>query len=156
MRILIGIVMATFLASSARGQQSPQKPPAGGAPSTQPVQHSRAGVCEREGFKFSGTKPVSPRRGQRTPKKIRDVEPTYPELPPGTLGSGGWIGEVLLAADGTVSRVWTVRDVRFTPPFPAFNQAIVDAIRRWEYEPFVVNSIARPVCMTVTVIVHWR
>jgi hypothetical protein len=31
-----------------------------------------------------------------------------------------------------------------------------DAIDHWEFEPLQVNSIAVPVCMTVTVNINWR
>jgi outer membrane biosynthesis protein TonB len=67
-----------------------------------------------------------------------------------------WIGEVLLSTDGKVARVWTVREVEFTPPFPAFNQAIVDALKKWEFTPVVVKGEAIPLCTTVTVNINLR
>jgi hypothetical protein len=39
------------------------------------------------------------------------------------------VGEMLLNTPGKVARVWTIREVNFNPPFPAFNQAIVDGLR---------------------------
>lgn len=96
------------------------------------------------------------REWQRPPKKVRDVRPTYPELPPGTRSSGMWIGEILLDTHGKVSHIWTIRQARLTPPFPAFNKAILDAVRQWQFEPFVVESQARPICMTVSVNINWR
>jgi outer membrane biosynthesis protein TonB len=92
----------------------------------------------------------------RAPKKIRDVRPAYPELPPQTRASGIWIGDVLLDTKGKVSQVWAIREVQFTPPFPAFNRAIVDAIRQWEFEPLVFGKTPMPVCMTVTVHIDLR
>jgi hypothetical protein len=108
-------------------------------------------VCEREGATFVGSRPRMLREWQRPPKKVRDVRPTYPELPPGTRSSGIWIGQILLDTHGKVSHIWTIRQPRVTPPFPAFNKAIVDAVGQWQFEPFVVESEARPICMTVTV-----
>jgi len=67
-----------------------------------------------------------------------------------------WIGEVLLGTDGKVSHVWAIREVQFKPPFPEFNQAIADAVHRWEYEPLVPKSGGTPVCITVTVTINWR
>jgi len=67
-----------------------------------------------------------------------------------------WIGEVLVDPQGRVVRVWPVREVRFTPPFPPFSQAIIDAIAKWEFAPVMVKNDARPVCMTVTVNINWR
>jgi hypothetical protein len=113
-------------------------------------------ACEREGATFVGSKPRMLREWQRPPKKVRDVRPTYPEFPPGTGANGMWIGELLLDADGTVSHIWTIRQPRLTPPLPALNGAILDAVRQWRFEPFLVNSQPRPVCMTVSVNINWR
>ena len=97
------------------------------------------------------------REWQRAPKKVRDVKPTYPEVPNGTTRSSGmWIGEILLDTHGKVRRVWTIRQARLTPPFPAFNNAILDAVRQWQFEPFVVESQARPICLTVSVKIDSR
>jgi hypothetical protein len=71
------------------------------------------------------------------------------------VGSGIWIGEFLIDARGKVPEVWTIRDADLRPPFPAFSQAIVDAIRRWEFEPLMVKGQAAPACTTVTMTVNW-
>ena len=113
-------------------------------------------ACERQGATFVGSRPRMLREWQRPPKKVRDVRPAYPELPPGTRSSGMWIGEILLDTNGKVSHVWTIRQARLTPPFPAFNNAIVEAVRQWQFEPFVVRSEPRPICMTVSVNINRR
>src|SRR5262245_24234869 len=65
------------------------------------------------------------------PKRTRHATPQYPVIPPETTTKGGpWIGEVLVDQQGSVVEVWTIRDVGFNPPFPAFNRAIVDAPAR--------------------------
>jgi outer membrane biosynthesis protein TonB len=125
-------------------------------PTAQQPELATTSVCEREGATFVGLKPRMLREWQRPPKKVRDVTPTYPELPPGTRGSGVWIGEVLIEPNGKVRHVWTIRQPRLTPPFPAFTRAILDAVRRWQFEPFVVGSQARPICMTIAVNINWR
>jgi outer membrane biosynthesis protein TonB len=119
-----------------------------------PSELSRYGVCQREGVKIVGRTPARVAKGIRAPRKLRDAKPQYPELPPNTIGSGMWIGEVLLDTNGKVARVWAVREVQFTPPSPLFNQAIVDAIQQWEFA--VVKDKATPLCMTVTVNINWR
>jgi hypothetical protein len=43
------------------------------------------------------------------------------------------MGEFLLDTQGNVVKVWTIREVRLIPPFPPLNQAIVDAIRQWQF-----------------------
>ena len=40
---------------------------------------------------------------------------------------------------------------RGAPLDPAFDQAALDAVRQWEYEPTLLNGVAVPVIMTVTV-----
>jgi outer membrane biosynthesis protein TonB len=65
------------------------------------------------------------------------------------------MGEVLLDVRGKVAEVWTIHEADLSPPFPAFNQAIVDAIRRWEFEPLMVNERATSACTTVTVMINW-
>ena len=66
-----------------------------------------------------------------------------------------WIGEALIDIKGKISKVWTIREVEITPPLPSFNIAITDAIYHWEFEPLQINSVAVPVCMTVTVNINW-
>jgi hypothetical protein len=90
------------------------------------------------------------------PKKIRDAAPKYPEFPPGTVGSGMWIGEALIDARGQVTKVWPLREVQIQPPLPAFNQAIVDSILQWRFEPMMVGGVAVPICMTVTTHINWK
>jgi protein TonB len=126
------------------------------AQSTDSRKLPRFGVCQREGDKIAGVKPVRINKDIPLPKKIRDVRPRYPDAPEGALGRGMWMGEVLMDRNGKVSHVWPLREVQFTPPFPAVNEAIVDAIKQWEYEPVVVKSQAVPWCMTITVNIHWQ
>ena len=116
----------------------------------------RPGVCDREAEKLLGQKPVRVGGSVPAPKKLRDVQPKYPELPPGTWGSGMWIGEALIDGSGKVARVWPLREVRLVPPFPAFTDAITDAIRQWEFEPVVVKGKPVPVCTVVTFNIHWQ
>jgi hypothetical protein len=116
----------------------------------------RSGVCEREVEKLVGQKAVRIGRSMRAPKKLRGVPPKHPELPPGTRASGVWLGEILINDSGKIVRVWPLREIRLVPPFPAFNDAITDAIRQWEFEPLLVQGRAMPVCMTVTVNIDWK
>ena len=110
----------------------------------------------RDGEKLAGEAPVLAGKAARPPRKILDAPVKFPEQPAGTVGSGVWIGEVLIGRDGKVLRVWPIREVRFTPPFPSFNAAIVDAAKRSVYEPVTVDSRAVPFCMTMTVNINWR
>ena len=114
------------------------------------------GICMREGAKLVGEDPVLIGKATGPPLSIRDVKPNYPETRGKTKGMGMWIGEVLIGRDGKVVRVWPTREVQFTPPFPMFNQAIVDALQQWEYHPIVRESRTVPFCMTTSMNINWR
>ena len=114
-------------------------------------QTARAGVCEREAEQLVGQKPVRVGRSVRPPKKLRDVNPKLPDLPPGTLTSSFWHGEALINSSGKILRVWSVREAH-----PAVNNAITDAIKQWEYEPVLVKGKPAPVCLTVTVNINLK
>ena len=113
----------------------------------------RPGVCEREALGLVGRKPAG---SLRAPKKLRDVAPSYPDLPPGTTGRGMWVGEMLVDTSGAVARVWPIREIAFTPPSPAFNTAITDAIRQWRYDPLRLEGQPVPFCLTMTITIHWK
>ena len=115
----------------------------------------RPGVCQRQAVRLVGQKAVRVGKTIKAPKKIRNVSPHYPQWPSGTTGRGMWIGEALVDTQGRVLHVWPIREVEITPPLPAFNEAIVNAIRQWEFEPLVVDKLKVPVCMTVTVNINW-
>jgi len=66
------------------------------------------------------------------------------------------MGEFLLDTQGKVLKVWTLREVGLSPPFPLFNEAIVDAIPQWQFEPLIVEGQSVPACTTVTVMTNLR
>ena len=108
-------------------------------------------ACERE------IKKLGPRRlGEkiRSPWRVRNVMPAYPSIAEGTTGGGAWIGEILIDTRGRVSDVWTIREVKVTPPVPSLNKVITDAVAKWEFAPAAVDNVPVPVCLTVTVNVN--
>jgi hypothetical protein len=100
--------------------------------------------------------PVRPVGKIKPPKRLYAVKPEYPAIPAGSVGSGIWVGEAVLGADGRVRGVSVLQDLKFSPPFPAFSKAISDAVLQWRYTPTVVDGKAVPVCMTISVNIHWR
>ena len=55
------------------------------------------------------------------------------------------IMEVRIDERGTVSDVRTLRSI------PLLDQAAIDAVKQWQYTPTLMNGVAVPVIMTVTV-----
>ncbi len=114
------------------------------------------GVCMQQGAKLAGIAPVKIGKGVPQPRKVRNVTPTYPDLPPGTrIRINHWVGELLVDGQGVVKEVWATREMTFIPLFPAFNRALVDALRQWRFEPLVLQRARVPFCMTVTHIVDF-
>jgi TonB family protein len=79
------------------------------------------------------------------PDKVKDVEPIYPE----TAKQAGIVGAVILEitvdADGRVSDAKVLRSI------PLLDQAALDAVKQWEYSPILLNGVAVPVILTVSV-----
>jgi TonB family protein len=83
--------------------------------------------------------------GILAPKKIRDVLPVYPDDARQARVQGVVILEITVAADGSVA------DARVLRSISLLDAAAVAAVRQWQYEPTLLNGVAVPVIMTVTV-----
>ena len=81
----------------------------------------------------------------KTPTKIKDVRPVYPELALAAKVSGVVILEVRIGPDGTVE------DARVLRSIPLLDQAALDAVMQWRFVPTRLNGQPVPVMMTVTV-----
>ena len=81
----------------------------------------------------------------KPPKKTRDERPVYPPDAREAGVQGVVILEVLIAPDGTVADAKELRSV------PLLDQAALDAVRQWQFEPTRLNGVPVPVVMTVTV-----
>jgi hypothetical protein len=89
-------------------------------------------------------------------KKVRDAMPDFPTRQGSSkVLASVWIGEALVDGTGTVREVWTIRPLKFEPAWPEFEAAVHAAIRKWSYEPAIVDGAAVPVCVTVSVRIDW-
>jgi hypothetical protein len=125
------------------------------SPQTSRVRLAKSGACYDQAKALTQGRVVNIGEKIRAPKKKRHVWPKWPELPPGTTATTVWMGEALVDTDGNVVRVWTIREVELTPPFPPFNESIVDAIRQWKFDPLKIGGKPRPFCMAVTTSINW-
>ncbi len=82
----------------------------------------------------------------KAPRKIRHVSPDYPAEALNNKVQGVVILEARIEADGAVSRSRVLRSVS-----PEIDDAAVAAVNQWEFEPVLVDGVASPVMMTVTV-----
>jgi len=83
--------------------------------------------------------------GIARPRKIKDVRPVYPEPAMAARSSGSVLIEATIGADGKVHDARVVRSVA------VFDQAALDAVRQWEFEPSRVNGEAVAVTMVIVV-----
>jgi protein TonB len=81
----------------------------------------------------------------RPPRLVRRVEPGYPDIAREARVEGVVILEATTDIYGRVAAVRVLRSI------PLLDEAAVDAVRQWVYEPLLVNGRPRPVTFTVTV-----
>ncbi len=83
--------------------------------------------------------------GIAEPKKVRDVRPVYPGVAQESKVTGVVIMEISIDADGNVTNPRILRSI------PLLDQAALDAVSQWKYTPTLIDGIATPVIMTVTI-----
>jgi protein TonB len=81
----------------------------------------------------------------KEPRKLKNVEPTYPDIAKQARISAVVILEAVIGTSGRVEQVKVLRG------HPLLNDAAVNAVKQWVYSPTTLNGTAVPVIMTVTV-----
>lgn len=85
--------------------------------------------------------------GIREPRKIVNVPPVYPEAARTAGIEGVVILEAKIETDGSVSGLRVLRSI------PDLDQAAINAVRQWVYQPTLLNG--QPVAVTMTVTVNF-
>jgi len=89
--------------------------------------------------------PIRLHSGMQPPRKVFDVPLVYPSIAIAARREGVVILEAIIDAQGNVQSLRALR------PDPLLEQAAMDAVRQWKYTPALLNGVAVPVIMTVTV-----
>jgi TonB family protein len=89
-------------------------------------------------LKAGGVEKVKP------PKLVKEVKPVYPK----EAAKAGVKGVVIMEA--TTDTFGRIADVKVLRSVPLLDQAAVDALKQWVYEPMVIDGKPRPVVFTVT------
>lgn len=89
--------------------------------------------------------PIRPGGDIRPPLKVRNVVPVYPEIARVARVQGTVVLDCTIGVDGRVD------DVKVLGGPALLQAAAVDAVRQWLYRPTLLNGVAVPVVMTVTV-----
>ncbi len=96
------------------------------------------------GVTFSAA-PVRVGGNIRAPHPTAHVDPVYPQAALASRIQGVVIIQATIGPDGLVDEAQVLRSV------PDLDQAALDAVSQWQYEPTLLNGVAIPVIMTVTV-----
>jgi TonB family protein len=81
----------------------------------------------------------------KEPRKIYDAKPYYPPAAQAAGVQGIVILEAIIGVDGRVSSAKVLRSV------PMLEEAAIDAVTQWVYEPTLLRGVPVSVVMTVTV-----
>ncbi len=97
------------------------------------------------GAKKEGAEPAAGTKDQVQPKLITKVNPVYPEAARKAGIQGVVLVEAKIDAQGNVVAVKVVKSV------PELDQAAIDAVKQWKYEPVVIEGKPVGVVFTVTI-----
>ena len=89
--------------------------------------------------------PSGPSARSKRPSSSRPVNPVYPE----TARQARVEGTVILEAKA--DEKGNVVDARILRSIPVLDQAAIDAVKQWKYEPLIIDGKPRKVIFTVTV-----
>jgi TonB family protein len=81
----------------------------------------------------------------KPPKLIRQVYPIYPQIARQARVEG------LVIVEAKADEQGDIVDVRILRSIPLLDQAAIEAVRQWNYEPLVINGKPRKVIFTATV-----
>ena len=81
----------------------------------------------------------------KPPKKKKHVDPIYPRQALRARIQGTVVIEAIIGIDGKIKSAKAIRS------HPMFDQAALDAIKKWEYEPATINGMPIEQTLTVTV-----
>ena len=79
------------------------------------------------------------------PAKTRDVRPEYPAIAVANRVEGTVTVEAIIGIDGRVTNARIVKSI------PLLDRAALAAVLQWQFRPTLLNGVAVPVIMTVTV-----
>ena len=92
-----------------------------------------------------GVRPVRVGGNVKPPRKIRDVKPIYPAIAQQAGVQGVVIIQAVLDTYGNVYNAHVLRGQ------PLLDEAALQAVQGWQFEPTQVNGVPTPLVMTVTV-----
>jgi protein TonB len=80
-----------------------------------------------------------------TPRLTRRVDPEYPPIAVSAMIEG------MVILEATVDATGAVKDTRVLRSHGVLDEAAIDAVQQWRYEPLLLNGKPTPFVLTVTV-----
>lgn len=102
-------------------------------------------ISQEEAAKLMQLPPVKVEGGLKEPQKLKSVDPVYPKVAKNARIQGEVILEVETDIYGRVKAVKVLRSI------PLLDQAAIDAVRQWIYQPLIVDGKPRRAIFPVTV-----
>ena len=127
--------------SEPSGIAPPPPPP----PPPPPMSPSAAALSPDFETNVARLQPIRVGGNIKTPTKVRDVKPEYPDEARAKKVQGVVIVEVLIDEDGSVA------DARILRSIPEFDEVALGAVKQWKFVPTLLNGQATALLMTVTV-----
>jgi periplasmic protein TonB len=93
----------------------------------------------------AATGPLAVGDGIERPRKIKDVRPVYPPMAMSARVGGNVVIEATIGVDGKVRNARVLRSISL------LDQAALEAVRQWEFEPSRINGGAVAVTMVIVV-----
>jgi periplasmic protein TonB len=115
------------------------------------IENGTRGLLENTGIKSeppaapTAPTPIRLHSGIRVPQKIVHVAPLYPSPARASRVQGIVIIEATIDVHGNVESARILRSIAL------LDQAALDAVTRWKFSPTLLNGVAVPIVMTVTV-----
>jgi protein TonB len=89
--------------------------------------------------------PIRPGGAIKTPTRTYYAEPIYPTLALAVKKEG------MVTLEATIDESGTVRGLKVLRSEPLLDKAALEAVAKWRYSPTLLNGVAVPIVMTVTV-----
>jgi TonB family protein len=89
--------------------------------------------------------PVRVGGGVAPPTKVKDVKAVYPQVAQAAKVQGVVVLEAVIGPEGRVDQLRVLRGI------PLLDQAAMDAVKEWEFTPTMMNGVAVPVIVAITV-----
>ena len=143
-----GVARSEMAFSPAPGQAPPPPPPPPPPPVTVDGEtYQRAGAPQQAPPPefVDGVRALRVGGNIKAPRKIRDVKPVYPPI----AQQAGVQGVVIIEA--VIDSLGNIYSARVLRGAPLLDEAALQAVQGWQFEPTQINGVPAPIVMTVTV-----